>query len=225
MSKKEYLARLEALLANISPEERQAAMEYYTDYLGDAGPEGERAAMEHLGTPEKVAAAIRKGLEEEGFDGEWTEQGYEEEPPWREVPDKRGKIRRRERSGERSRRNVLGLLILLIVIGFCGVPAFTTVAAVGLSLVMALGALCFGGFAVVLVLVIVGLVMVITGLLKLSLLPGAGATVTGLGFFCLAGAFFLLPLCPWIIRRVIPGILNGISQVFHKIFRRGGRSV
>ena len=42
MSKKEYLDRLEQLLSDISSEERQAAIEYFTDYLEDAGPDGEQ---------------------------------------------------------------------------------------------------------------------------------------------------------------------------------------
>ena len=57
MSKKEYLDRLEQLLSDISSEERQAAIEYFTDYLEDAGPDGEQEVMEHLGSPEEVAAA------------------------------------------------------------------------------------------------------------------------------------------------------------------------
>lgn len=224
MSKKEYLARLEKLLEGISPEERQAAMEYYMDYLEDAGPEGEQAAMEHLGTPERVAAAIRQGLAGDSSGGEWTEQGYKEAPSWREVPERRAQVSRRENwRKERGRRNILGILILLILMVSCGIPVFTAVASAGLAVVAALGVVCFGGLALVLALTVGGVVLLIMGLVRISLVPGAGAMLTGFGFLCLAGAFFLLPLCPWIFRTVIPGILNGISWLFHRIFGRGGR--
>ncbi|MDO5345387.1 MAG: DUF1700 domain-containing protein [Lachnospiraceae bacterium] len=77
MSKKEYLDQLEHLLSDISQEERQAAIEYFTDYLEDAGPDGEQEAMEHLGTPAQVAAAVKEGLSNDSESGHFTESGYE----------------------------------------------------------------------------------------------------------------------------------------------------
>ncbi len=58
MSKKEYLNRLEAALATLSYEERQAALRYYEEYLWDAGEENEAAAIAELGSPEALAAKI-----------------------------------------------------------------------------------------------------------------------------------------------------------------------
>ena len=219
MSKDTYLARLEALLAGIPPEERQEAMEYYTDYLEDAGPEGEQAAMEHLGSPEKVAAAILEGLSGDASGGEWTENGYEANVPHRDVPDSREKIQKRER----QRRGILGMLILVAVMAFCGIPVFTTIASVALAAAAAAATICFGGIVVVLALAAAGIFLVISGLIKIMTLPGMGAVLAGAGFLCLAAAFLLLPLCLWIFRTVVPGILNGISKLFYRIFGKGGR--
>lgn len=77
MSKKEYLEQLEKLLSDISPEERQAAIEYFADYLEDAGPDGEQEVMEHLGSPAQVAAAVKEGLDNDNASGRFTESGYE----------------------------------------------------------------------------------------------------------------------------------------------------
>ena len=219
MSKKEYLARLEQCLAGISPEERQAAMEYYTDYLEDAGPEGEQAAMEQLGTPEKVAAAIAEGIRGEGSGGDWTERGYETEPPFRDVPDSRNHIQKRER----RKKGIIGLILLVIVWIFCGIPIFATVASVAFSVIAALAALCFGGLAVVLALVLAGLVLLGTGSIKIAAVPGIGAMLSGIGLRCLALALALLPVCLWIVRTVIPKIMTGISWIFHRMFGKGGR--
>lgn len=55
----EFLAELERLLADLPEEERQAAIQYYEDYLQDAGEENEQEVIRELGAPEKVAATIR----------------------------------------------------------------------------------------------------------------------------------------------------------------------
>lgn len=43
MNRFEYMRRLEALLSDISPSEKEEALTYYNDYFNDAGA-GERAA-------------------------------------------------------------------------------------------------------------------------------------------------------------------------------------
>ena len=58
MNKATFLQALEAGLAAATPEERTAAMQYYTEYLDEAGPEHEAEALAQLGSPEKVAADI-----------------------------------------------------------------------------------------------------------------------------------------------------------------------
>lgn len=60
MSKNEFLDRLAWLLADISPEERDAALTYYREYIEDAGAENEEAVLQELGSPEEIAAAIKE---------------------------------------------------------------------------------------------------------------------------------------------------------------------
>lgn len=58
MNKTEFLQALEAGLSSASPDERVAAMQYYTEYLDDAGPDREAEAINELGSPQKIAADI-----------------------------------------------------------------------------------------------------------------------------------------------------------------------
>lgn len=58
MDKTQFLQRLKELLGGMEPAERDAALEYYTEYLDDAGPGGEADALKTLGSPEKVAGEI-----------------------------------------------------------------------------------------------------------------------------------------------------------------------
>lgn len=59
MTKTEFLSRLAEELNGISAEEREEALNYYSEYLDEAGEGNEEAAIEELGGPEKVARIIR----------------------------------------------------------------------------------------------------------------------------------------------------------------------
>ena len=58
MTRTEFLAALEQLLASLPDDERKDALAYYEDYLDAAGPEHEAQAIAELGTPEEVARKI-----------------------------------------------------------------------------------------------------------------------------------------------------------------------
>lgn len=65
MRKYAYLAKLEELLAALSAQERQEALNYYEEYFDAAGNENEEKTASELGDPAEVA---RKILEGEGID-------------------------------------------------------------------------------------------------------------------------------------------------------------
>lgn len=76
MSRWEFMRRLEELLFDISPNEREEALQYYNDYFNDAGRENEKEVIEALGSPEQVAKIVKDGLSENGTQGEFTESGF-----------------------------------------------------------------------------------------------------------------------------------------------------
>ena len=59
MNKAEFLAALSGELASVTTEEREAALDYYSEYFADAGVENEPSVLEELGSPAQVAANIR----------------------------------------------------------------------------------------------------------------------------------------------------------------------
>lgn len=59
MNRIEFLSELEQRLSGIPEDERQSAIQYYADYLADAGEENEAEAIRELGSPEKVAESIK----------------------------------------------------------------------------------------------------------------------------------------------------------------------
>lgn len=79
MNRIEFMNRLSFLLSDIPENEREEAVQYYNDYLDDAGVENEEEVLRSLGRPEDLADSIRRGLlEESGEEGEFSETGYRE---------------------------------------------------------------------------------------------------------------------------------------------------
>ena len=106
MNRETFLRELKHLLQDVAEDEREEALQYYRDYLEDAGQENEETVLQELGDPARVAAMIRSGLN--GTDmGEFSERGYED-PRYRgpsyEVVKAKAKAKRRERdrSNEQS---------------------------------------------------------------------------------------------------------------------------
>ena len=76
MNRAEFMNRLTALLTDVSPTEREEAIQYYNDYFDDAGVENEESVIASLGTPEELARSIKAGLNDGGNTGEFTEAGF-----------------------------------------------------------------------------------------------------------------------------------------------------
>ena len=60
MTAERFLSMLRQELADLPFEEREAALRYYTEYLAEAGPDHEEAAVEALGSPYEVAQQLRQ---------------------------------------------------------------------------------------------------------------------------------------------------------------------
>ena len=91
MNREEFMAKLKALLGDIPADEREEALQYYEDYFDDAGADNEAEVIRELESPQRVAAMIKNDLKHTGNDGEFTENGYEQE--WaskKEVPQRKG---------------------------------------------------------------------------------------------------------------------------------------
>lgn len=108
MNRQEFMKQLEMLLSDISQAEREEALQYYNDYLDDAGIENEEESIGSLGSPAQVAANIKEGLRDGIETGEFTEGGYhmnmEEDAP--AAPET---AEESEASGNNSDRIVLQL--------------------------------------------------------------------------------------------------------------------
>ena len=73
MTKVDYLAKLDKYLRKLPKEDYQEAMDYFSEYFEEAGPENEAQVITELGTPKEAARdIISRLLDEKIIDQEKT---------------------------------------------------------------------------------------------------------------------------------------------------------
>ena len=238
MSRTEYMKQLAYLLQDVPDNEKEEALSWYEDYFDEAGPEKEQEVIQTLGSPERVAAIIKDGLNGGNDEaGEYTERGYQDDR-FREdnkVPqprvgnlheDKDENYRYYEGGEPEKRKRSRGEILLIIMLCIVAFPVLLGAAGGIFGGIMGL----LGGVMGVLIVVpvcafaaiILGVVFVGTGFAKVFLTPGLGFLLLGSGFLAFAVGILLTLACIWVIRKVIPWTLRKFTELCRKIFKKGG---
>lgn len=222
MNRLEFMNKLESLLYDVTPEERAEALQYYNDYLNDAGVENEQEVLESLGSPEKVANNIKEGQSESGRAAEYTEGGYRN--PYTNEP-KNELVDRKEKKSMSS-----GMLVVIILICVLASPFIVTIATglfgagfgVLAGILGALLAVCFSGI------ILFGIAVFFIGLGagELFSIPLAGMCLIGVGILILGISIFLIWLTVWFCGKAIPAVIRAIVNLFSSLFhKKGGAQV
>ena len=175
MNRKEFLDELAFLLQDIEDVERDEAIQYYQDYFDEAGIENEQQVINELGTPEKVAAIIKAGINENfEQDIEYGDKGMSNssfEQNQEIIKTKNDDVKNESHFKGNQERNKL--LLILIIIGIVG----------GLFGVT-LGSFCAG------VGCLIGAVACfVKGIMILGELTGASLIILAVGFGLIALSF------------------------------------
>ena len=196
MNRVEYVAELESRLAELPRAERDEAINYYAEYLNEAGPQYEAAAIEKLGSPSKAAAQILAGYS----------SGYVVAPDG-------GK---KEKSGKKRKNGALILAIAtspvtvpLAAAAFAGILALAaSAAAVALSIFAAWFAIIFSGA------LSVGIAIFYPGLGFATCLvaAGSGLILIGLGILLFIPAKSFANALRYFIINVFSSIINKIKR-------------
>lgn len=228
MSKEEFMKELEYLLSDIPEEEKRDGLEYYRDYLEEAGDSAEQA-IEEFGSPERIAAIIRTDLQgnmETG--GEFTERGFEDErfrdPNYQmakrydlpEVKEDQGETDREKKGteeasqkGARAEERPVWKTILLICLVLAASPILLGLGGAALGAVMGVGGGILGVLAGAFSLLI-GIMIVLAVLTFTLLLAGIVICVVGIvamfsnvlnGLLCFGTGLVVLSiglLCLWV---------------------------
>ncbi len=220
MSREEFMRQLEALLTDISEEEKREALSYYRSYFEDAGEENEERILKELESPQKVAATIKAdlGIEQNPGMGSYTEHGYEDERfEQKHAVDLKKETGRQRRDGGSAYQGNQTLKILLIV-----VIALVTSPIWGGLLTGILGAIfgiAVGVVATAAALYICGGVLLGIGIGQFAVGSiGVGFALAGAGMLVWAIALLVTVFSVWICGKAIPWICNMVGKLWRSIF-------
>lgn len=240
MTKWEFMRKLEELLFDISPTEREEALQYYNDYINDAGKENEAEAMASLGTPEQVAEIVKEGLEGNSA-GMFTEKGYQGQQTRAEHSitrysendnDQNGQSAQQAAAGnvpEKKNKMSGGLIALLVVLCIFASPLLLGVAGTAFGLLIAVIAVVFSIFLVIavmtIVLFVVAITLIIWGFTAIVAIPMLGIGLIGSGCVIFSIAVLCLLAVIALFGTVLPALFRGIVSLFHRIFHRRGGAI
>ena len=230
MNRLEFMQKLEQALADVSEEERQEALQYYRDYLDDAGLTEADQVPESLGTPEKIAESIRGSVAGEPESGSFTERGFGVEDGGN-YPAKRQEnyyenqtsfVQDSRESGKKPANGwkMIAILLLGILLSPIWIPLGICVLALFFTFFMILVALFAALVAVGVALLAGGIGVVIWGFAQIGVsvpgavvLIGAGLLMTALGF--LFTAFF-----GWIFVKAVVAMFRWLVALCRKPFHK-----
>ncbi|MCR1961776.1 DUF1700 domain-containing protein [Thomasclavelia cocleata] len=225
MNRKEFIDKLDYLLQDIEDIEREEALQYYEDYFDEAGSENESQVIKDLGSPERVAAIIKAGLENQfDQDIEYSEKGmdnanYKEvrEVIEAEVIDKEKKENHFKENPDRNR-----ILIILIIIGiiFLALPIGGGLFGVCIGVIAALFALGIGVLTGGVICLVGAVACLVKGFMILASTPGMGLIIlaTGFGLIALSIGFFALARgTVKAIPLMVSGVVNLIKTIIQKV--------
>ncbi len=208
MKRMDFMKQLESLLQNISPAEREEALQYYNEYFNDAGEENEQAVIEALGNPAKVAENIKRDLNGD---------------PGCQKPQNRALIQYQQpfTSAQEppKKESIPTWAVVLIVLGVILLsPAAFGLAFGALGTLIGLILTWFGlilGFGITaVVLFVVLVILLVTGVMCLWTDPLVGIALLGGGLVCGGVGILFLMLTVAMAGIVTPAVFRGLCRLF-----------
>ncbi|MDO4942275.1 MAG: DUF1700 domain-containing protein [Lachnospiraceae bacterium] len=196
MRKEEYLEELRKYLRRLPKEDYESAIDYFTEYFEEAGPEAESEIIKELGTPKEAANELLNRL----------------------LDEKTEMVKKDHRNV--SLKSIVVIAILAIFAAPVGVPiAITLVLMLFVLLlivfVMLLAVICCGA-----AFLLGGAKVLIQGLIALATSASGGIMITGVGLAALGTGIILVIAACWFCKVFSVALFRLISV---KLCRKGGR--
>lgn len=210
MTRNEYMEQLKRYLRRLPKEDYENAVEYFSEYFDEAGPENEQQMMKDLGDPKEAAREVLLNLLEES-----VENGSAEEASRTETV----KTFSEKALPEKKKRSP-GKIILLAFLVICASPVSIALLIAGLAVlaavVLVIAAVIFS-LAVTSIATIAGGIMVVGFGATLVMRSLAAACMMVGGGFLLAGAGILFGvltvyICKW--------CATGIGRLVNRFVRK-----
>lgn len=210
MTKEQFLFQLEQRLLDIPEDERAEAMEYYRDYFDDAGEENEAQVIAELGSPDKVANSIKDGLR-----GNRGDHGTVGQPP---------QMRGAGASGQQqsdTRSKWILILLVAVITSPLWIGAAAGLVGVLIGVLVTIAALLVADVLVTVCGIVGGAICVIVGIVRLFTSGVVvGLMTIGVSLMLFAVGCFALVLLLLLCGRLLPWLLNSISNLMHRGSKR-----
>lgn len=203
MTSQEYLNQLQKYLKKLPQSDYEDAMEYFTEYFADAGPENEQAVIEELGTPKLAAAELMMNLLDKKTD-EYAAMEQEE---------------KRKEKKKTTGANIIWIAVLALFAAPIGAPVLISVILVLLCVALCVALFDMSIFLAAAVGVAVGIKLLLRGILAVtvsfggfSLITGMGILLIGISILCIVFGVYLAKWMGWLF-----------VWCARRITRKGGR--
>ena len=206
MTRQEYMEQLKKYLKRLPKEDYENAIEYFSEYFDEAGPQKEQQVMKELGEPKEAASELLLNLLQESVEND------------QDIVEEKAAVQPEAASGGKKRSP--GKIILLAILVLCASPVslalLVGVLAVLLAVVVTATAVIFSigitGIAAIaggIVTIGVGVSLILKSAAAACMMVGGGFLMTGLGI--LAGLLTVY-ICKW--------CANGIGRLVNRFVRK-----
>lgn len=225
MNRAEFMEKLKNLLADIPEGEREEALNYYEDYFDDAGVENEQQVIASLGSPEKVAAIIKEGLQdEEGTHGEFSENGFSGYGETAKDEVVHYATQGKQKFSDRIRGLGTSGMILILILAIFALPIlgplFTGILSVVIGILAAAVAIVFALAIVGIALLVAGASVFAAAIGCLLVTPAVGIMLFGLALLLIGIGILITVLGIWVVTKVVPPVVRFVVKNIRKIFKK-----
>ncbi|WP_261809387.1 DUF1700 domain-containing protein [Levilactobacillus humaensis] len=198
----DYIRAVEKLLGQLTTAEQQEVVEYYKEYLLDAGIESYQGAVDELGSPRSLA---RKVL------ADYSIRMNEKDKADADTPQSRSMVQ-----ATKSNVRTVWLIILAMLSAPVTIPILLLVVALFIAFAAVLFGLIVAVLAVFLSIVALGVVGLVVGIIMLFQAPWTGIFYLGVGLFFLGAS-----LLGWLVLKWVSSwVIGGLSWLAKKIYQR-----
>lgn len=225
MNRKEFLDELAFLLQDIDDFEKNEAIQYYQNYFDEAGSENEQQVISELGSPEKVAAIIKAGINGNfENDIEYSNRGMANSSFERnqEIVKTKNNDQKKENNFKGNLdRNKLLLIAIIIVVVIFGIPVFSGIIGVIIGIFGAILGIVLGCFGAGVGCLIAAIACFVKGAMIINELTGASLIIFAVGFGLIPLAIGFLMISKLLIK-IIPILYKAGVKFCREIIMRVG---
>jgi len=203
----DYIQAIEKLLGQLTTAEQQDVVEYYREYLLDAGIETYQQAVDELGTPKSLARKVLADYSIRMSEQETKETGAT------------GRSRSNVQATKNNVRTVW-LIVLALLSTPVTIPILIVIAALLFAMVAVLGSLVVAVIAIVFSVMAVGVVGVVAGLFVIWQTPWTGLFYLGIGLFSLGACIIGWLILKWFGSKVVWALSWAAKGLYRRFIPR-----